>query len=462
MAKQRAARHVKSTKQPVTINLEAVEADKPAKAESAGATPSSPQKPAPEGKPADSTASKSPSPAAGKGDDGKGGAPKTETPKKAPETKQQRSGFSPMTAIAGGVVALAGAAGLQWAGLLAAPGAGTGSEALSVAVSEMRDRVTTMEQSVSGLPEQSRSLAEQAVSQALSKTGEMSAAVDGVRLQLEAIDAKVAGLEKAISGGEAGDTAAISRIASRLDALETTSARLEQSVADAGAAAEIAGKLTALETQLLTVSDSAALGNDALSARIDDLAGEVSKLSAAIAAQSEQPRVARAIAAAALKSAIDRGLPFMSELETYAAVANPGGAPDPNVEALSGLAAAGVPTVSALQKGMAAAADSIIAAANSMPEDAGVVDRLFSSARSLVKVRPVGEVEGESVAAIVARMEAALGASDLETAVREAAALPDIAKPAAADLVASIRARMTANAIVAETVSGALAPGENN
>src|SRR5690606_10816324 len=101
------------------------------------------------------------------------------------------------------------------------------------------------------------------------------------------------------------------------------------------------------------------------------------------------------------KAAIDRGMPFTTELETYAAIA-----PDsPEIAALRDMAASGVPTHAAIQARMPAVATAMIAAGKEIDPQAGIVDRLLSSAQSLVSVRPIGMVEGADVAAIVARME---------------------------------------------------------
>jgi hypothetical protein len=60
----------------------------------------------------------------------------------------------------------------------------------------------------------------------------------------------------------------------------------------------------------------------------------------------------------------------------------------------------------------------IVAASRGVGEDAGIGERLMASARSLVQVRPVGEVEGEEPGAIAARMEVALSEGNLDRARR--------------------------------------------
>ena len=66
----------------------------------------------------------------------------------------------------------------------------------------------------------------------------------------------------------------------------------------------------------------------------------MSQLSGKVEAQAAQPKIALAIAASALKSALDRGAPFAAELETFAAIS-----PDaPELAALRAYAEKGVPT----------------------------------------------------------------------------------------------------------------------
>ena len=186
--------------------------------------------------------------------------------------------------------------------------------------------------------------------------------------------------------------------------------------------------------------------------RIDGLERQVASFSERLAEQAEQPGVALAIAASALKAAIDRGTPFMSELETYAAIA-----PDsPEVAALRDMAAAGVPTRAAIEAQMPAAATAMIAAGRPVDAQAGIVDRLLSSAQSLVAVRPVGMAEGSDAPAIVARMETLLRNGDLAGALAEYDTLPPAAKAAGADLAAQIRARHSADEIVGRALAAAL------
>ena len=151
-------------------------------------------------------------------------------------------------------------------------------------------------------------------------------------------------------------------------------------------------------------------------------------------------------------TAIDRGAPFMTELETYAAIA-----PDaPEIAALRELAAAGVPTRAQIAARAPDAVTRMIDAAEPVDPNAGLFARLVASFQSVVKVRPVGEVEGEGVGPTAARIEAAVQANDYARALAEYETLPDIAKAAGAGFIADLRARQTADELVENALSGAL------
>ncbi len=144
----------------------------------------------------------------------------------------------------------------------------------------------------------------------------------------------------------------------------------------------------------------------AIKGKLDETAGKMDKVEAQMAsvanrlqqteAKVNAPRddvdVARAIASAGLKAAIDRGGPFQAELQTLASVAPN----DEAVAALQAFAAKGVPSRSDLIKRYPDAADQMLAVLNKPVAGQSLSDRLFKSAFSVIKVRPVGNVEGTS------------------------------------------------------------------
>ncbi|MEH7835005.1 hypothetical protein V7796_03925 [Rhizobium laguerreae] len=238
---------------------------------------------------------------------------------------------------------------------------------------------------------------------------------------------------------------------------------------------ELAKRVAALETAakaaVAAPADSANV--DALNQKIAELTGQVDQLRSTLAQSSEQqttngadiskrleeaekklnePRedvaVARAIAAAALKAAIDRGGPFLAELDTFAGVAPD----DPAVADLKAFAETGIPSRAELVGEVPDVATAIVEAVNQPDPNQSWSDRLMSSAKSLVTVRPVGNIEGESVEAIAARMEEKVKNGDLPGASAEWNSLPALGKQASAAFKQSLEARIR----VEELVGGAL------
>lgn len=173
-------------------------------------------------------------------------------------------------------------------------------------------------------------------------------------------------------------------------------------------------------------------------------------------AKINQPRddvdVARAIASAALKAAIDRGGPFVTELTTLKSVAKD----DPAVTQLQAYAEKGVPSRADLIKSYPDAADAMLAVLNKPIPGQSLSDRLFKSAFSVIKVRPVGNVEGDSPQAVIARIGDKLQNNDLVSAAKEWDALPEDMKAAAKDFKSGLDARIQVEALVGQTLTNAV------
>jgi hypothetical protein len=165
-----------------------------------------------------------------------------------------------------------------------------------------------------------------------------------------------------------------------------------------------------------------------------------------------QPKVALAIAAAALRAALDRGGTFVAEVETFAAVAPN----SPDLAALREIAAKGVATRTQIAAEMADAANAMIAAGETADPDAGFFDSLWDGISSLVTVRPIGEVEGAGVPETVARMEVAVQQGDLVKALAEYDTLSEAAKAAGAAFADKVRTRLSAEQLVEKALADAL------
>lgn len=337
---------------------------------------------------------------------GGGDGPTTRPAASQPEVAPRRGGGSALAAgIIGAVVALLLAGALQYAGVL--PG-------------------------VSGAKDDTQAL--QAMSQQIA---DLRAKVDSQT---------PAGTDPAVTQSLADLAARVEKLAADVDAAGKSTGG-----ADQAALAALRDKVAEIESKLGQIGAATDAANSD-SAKVAALEQAVASLTTKVDAQASQPKIALAIAAAALKSAVERGQPFISELETLAAIA-------PNlsqIEALRAYAATGAPTQEQLVAEMEPAANAMIAAGKPVDEDTGYLHELWASAASLVTVRPVGAVSGAGVPETVARMEVALKAGDLPKALAEYDTLPDTAKQAGAPFAGKLKARLDVDKLSGEAIAEAM------
>jgi hypothetical protein len=349
----------------------------------------------------------------------------------APQPK--RGGINGIAAgIIGGVIALAGAGGLQFAGLLGAPGSGAGA----VSLDGVNGEIASLKTEIAGLR------------QAGGNT-DASARVDGLSSALDQVKTDVATLKSAAGQGAAGENARLAALGDKVSKIETAVAGLGKTVNTAPAdLGPLNDKLAGLDALVKSAGETAT----AQQGRIAALEQSVSQLSGKVEAQAAQPKIALAIAASALKAALDRGAPFSAELETFAAMF-----PDaPEIATLRAHAEKGVPARAELAAEVDTAANAMVAAATPVDQNAGFLQNLMSSAKALVKVRPVGAVEGAGVPETVTRIEAAVNQGDYAKALSEYATLPEAAKAAGADFAGKLKARMEVETQIDALIAGAM------
>ena len=278
----------------------------------------------------------------------------------------------------------------------------------------------------------------------------MSGRIDGLSGALDQVKTDVASLKQAVELGGAGESAGLEALNSKVAEIETKVASLGQ--ATGGPTPE---DLAAINEKIAGVEALAKAAGDVgsvVDGRLGALEQSLSALTAKVDAQAQQPKIALAIAASALKAAIERGSPFQPELETLVAVAPQA----PGLAELRAYAEKGVATRADIVAQTDNAANVIIAAASPPSENAGFFERLLDSAESMVTVRPIGAVEGPGVPETVARMEVALQAGDLAKAVAEFDTLPEPAKAAGAVFADSIRARLTVEQLADQAIASAM------
>lgn len=304
--------------------------------------------------------------------------------------------------IFGGLVALLGAGAIQYAGYL--PGSST-QQTNSAEVADLSGEIEGLKQSVASL------------------AANPAPAVDN-----SALEKRIAALETAPQT----PAPSISTDSADVEALN-------QKIAD------LTAQIDQLKTSLAQTTEQQASNGADITSRLAEAEKKLNE-------PREDVAVARAIAAAALKAAIDRGGPFIAELDTFAGVAPD----DPAATDLRGFAETGVPSRAELIRQVPDVANAIVESVNQPDPNQSWSDRLMSSAKSLVSVRPVGNVEGESVEAIAARMEDKVKNGDLPGAATEWNSLPTTAKQASAAFKQSLEARIRVEDLVGGALSKAI------
>jgi hypothetical protein len=259
-------------------------------------------------------------------------------------------------------------------------------------------------------------------------SGDVSAEIADLRQQ-------VASLRNTPAASTDGDLAA------RVSALET-------SIGTNGTAPEVSERLSSLQSDIEALRSSTK-NDDAAAA---DLGQRLSGIETRLNRPGPEQAIARALAAAALKAATERGGSFAAELETFADVASD----DPAVEGLRAYASDGVPTRADLARRLPAATDAMMDALHQPTDGEGIASRLLSSAMRVVKVRPVGDVAGDTPEAVLARMEERVKTGNLQAAVSEWSALPEAARQASQDFKRALDARIKVDELASGTLTRAM------
>lgn len=250
----------------------------------------------------------------------------------------------------------------------------------------------------------------------------------------------------------------VASLSARMDALDRKLTELDadpgRAVAPAGDGTDLRDQVQALAQKLQgldsTIQSARAepqaqdLSNQisALNARLDQIAADQKKLASEQQSAAEaRQRVALGLAIGNLEGALLTGRPYARELEAVRTLAPQG----TDLSTLSTQAETGAPTVADLAARFPAVADRAIQAERQAGAR-GWFGRLWARLRSLVVVRPVGDVAGTSTEAVLARAQARLDRGDLDGAVREASALQGPAAAGVAPWLADARARLAAEA----------------
>ncbi|MEM9306477.1 MAG: hypothetical protein AAGA74_04215 [Pseudomonadota bacterium] len=262
---------------------------------------------------------------------------------------------------------------------------------------------------------------------------EAAGAVEAAATQSTALDERISSLEASLvalegaegpdlsglSDGLSGIEAGLSTLVARVAALEERPVATENP--DAASSESVQELEAALAAQMQEISD--------LQSRVDAAENLAAEEASQLLAQAALNRVMTAV------NVGDGYTAALGDLESVSDVAVP--------EALRDSADAGVPSLASLQESFPEAARAGLAAARAeVPETD--VQGISGFIRRQLNVRSVAPRDGSDPDAILSRAEAALAAGELDAALTEMEALPEVARATMQDWLDAAEARKAA------------------
>jgi hypothetical protein len=257
------------------------------------------------------------------------------------------------------------------------------------------------------------------------------------------LNARLTRLESAAASP--GATGSAGGIDAEIKMLQTTLADLARRSDDNAAAIREARGQAEAALSAANTSRAALERNDveALSNRVATLERNSKTLSDEVAkslAASGDRALRAAVAAQALRAAVERGDPFAAELSAAKALA----AEPQTLAPLEPFASSGLPSAAALARRLTDITPAMLQASAAPAPSGGFLDRLQANAEKLVRIRPIEETPGDKPAAVISRAQAKAARSDLSGAAAELNALPEAARAPAGDWIKQVEARNAA------------------
>jgi hypothetical protein len=254
------------------------------------------------------------------------------------------------------------------------------------------------------------------------------------------LQSRLAKLEAQVAAPRASDQQLVARIAAAEAAVKTladlTATREKRNDDIAALAREArdhassAASAAASAQKAQAASPESRADLDAMTARIATLEKSARDSQAELAKRlsADDAKGRFAIAAIALRDAVDSGMPFTAELAAVKSLSGDASA----FAALEPFAASGVPSAASLSRELAGLMPSIWKVARKDEEQSGTfLERLQANAGKVFRVRPVGEAVGDDPPSVNARIETRAGNADVRGALAELAKLPlDVRAPA--------------------------------
>ena len=228
----------------------------------------------------------------------------------------------------------------------------------------------------------------------------------------------------------------------------------------------LTARIATLESAIGNVAKLGELGKsvETLTAKSAD-ASQVLALSERLAALETSRRdvaadragaAAVVLATAQLRAALGAGRPFSVELEAVKILASRMGIAFES-SGFEAYAARGVPSLESMREGFSSAATAVVRADRLTLASESWLRRTLERVMSIATIRPVGDVAGNSTAAIVARAEHRLSRGDLAAAIEEMAALDGPAQSPADGWLREAKARVAADAALTALSAKAVA-----
>ncbi len=261
----------------------------------------------------------------------------------------------------------------------------------------------------------------------------LTGSVTGIETQVSDLKKTVSELQTQLKNTEATAKAAQAAVSTSDVSLKT--------LADSQArATETLGNLSA---DINSVGSASTAALKETNAEMKLLSGRLEQVEATMGDATAREVAARALSVSALKSAVDSGRPFETELAAVKA-----GLPsDIDLTALEANAGQGVETVSVLIAQFPPVAREMYMTFSEPDRSGDVLDSFLASAKSLVIIRGPGEADGTGPEAALRRMENEVSSGNLQGALNAYDTLPDAAKKAGSDWVAHAKARVQVDSL---------------
>jgi hypothetical protein len=347
----------------------------------------------------------------------------------------------------GAVGAAAIAAALWYAGLVPVHDAGLPQSAASLpdapgtpatVTEEISKRLDRIEQALQGPPLTDAALA----GRVAAAEAQAKALADSLAALTRRVDELAAAAQSALAEAKTAAAAAEGAKDAAKDAAKNAAQSSTQTGVQRSDIEALENRVAALQTAMK--SFDADLARRASSSNADDRAMRI------------------AIAAEALRAAVERGAPFGPELAAVKAL----GADPKAMAQLDPFAAQGLPSAAELGRELAALTPAIYRAMEPEASNNSILARLESHAQRLVRITPAGPSAapvGDDPTALIARLNADAARGDIDAALAEIAKLPDQARALAeawANKAGARRAALAESRHIAGEALAALAKPE--